>query len=469
MVTLWSPQELPADQPKYLAIADAIAGAIAGGSLAAGDRLPTHRQLAQTLGVTIGTVTRGYAEAARRGLVDATIGRGTFVMAQQQREIGCTPLEAVPGAIELGLNCPSPLPDSPDLIAAFESLPRSPHWNAALGYGEITGQHRHRAIVADWLTGRGVPATADQITIAAGCQQAILLAFAAACRPGDVVLVEELSYMGALASAHLLDLRIETVAMDHDGVIPADFEQACARHRPTAFYCIPTLQNPTAIVMSPARRRAIARLADAAGVTVIEDGVQSYLLPQAPPPLATLVERPAFHTTSLSKSVAGGLRVGFLWCSDGPNARVEETIWATTLNAPAPLVEIATSLLAGGGVDRIEAERRRVARTRNAMAQELLGDWIAPGSVPESQFVWLEQPDWNVERIVDRAAANGVRVLGAREFATDRRTNRQGIRVALAHETDDERLRDGLERLRQSILGGARANGTGNRGRMPGV
>ena len=77
-MTMWNP-EISAAGARYLAIAEALSGDVRSGRLQPGDRLPTHRDLAYRLGVTVGTVTRAYAEAARRGLVDGEVGRGTYV------------------------------------------------------------------------------------------------------------------------------------------------------------------------------------------------------------------------------------------------------------------------------------------------------------------------------------------------------------------------------------------------------
>src|SRR5260221_9259749 len=75
----WVP-DLKADEgPRYLAIVEALAGDVANGVLGPGSRMPTHRDLADRLGMTVGTVSRAYAEAARRGLVSGEVGRGTFV------------------------------------------------------------------------------------------------------------------------------------------------------------------------------------------------------------------------------------------------------------------------------------------------------------------------------------------------------------------------------------------------------
>ena len=80
-MTMWTPDLRQRSGPRYLAIAEALADDAGGGRLRPGTRLPTHRDLADRLGVTVGTVTRAYAEATRRGLVSGEVGRGTFLRA----------------------------------------------------------------------------------------------------------------------------------------------------------------------------------------------------------------------------------------------------------------------------------------------------------------------------------------------------------------------------------------------------
>src|SRR5262245_10123702 len=101
--------------PLHQRITDALAADVAEGRLAPGTRLPTQRDLADTLGTTVATVTRSYAEARRRGLVEATVGRGTFV-----REAGYAP--STPGIIDLTINSLAPLPFAGALAAAASGL-----------------------------------------------------------------------------------------------------------------------------------------------------------------------------------------------------------------------------------------------------------------------------------------------------------------------------------------------------------
>src|SRR5262245_37824121 len=108
---MWTPSLAERSGPLYLAIADALAEDARSGRLRPGTRLPTHRELADRLGVTVGTVTRGYAEAARRGIVTGEVGRGSFVRGPAAELLGPHLREAEDGLVALGLNHPPPLDD----------------------------------------------------------------------------------------------------------------------------------------------------------------------------------------------------------------------------------------------------------------------------------------------------------------------------------------------------------------------
>src|SRR6185312_123866 len=104
-MTMWTPDLRQRSGPRYLAIAEALAEDAGGGRLRAGTRLPTHRELADRLGVTVGTITRAYAEATRRGLVTGEVGRGTFVRAAARPAAPAAPVPDL-GLIDLSANVP---------------------------------------------------------------------------------------------------------------------------------------------------------------------------------------------------------------------------------------------------------------------------------------------------------------------------------------------------------------------------
>src|SRR5205809_5072427 len=105
-MTMWRPDLESRPGPLYLAIVDALAADVSSGTLKPAGRMPTHRDLAESLGVTVGTVSRAYAEAARRGLVTGEVGRGTFV---RRRSLPTGATEPRPsGLLDLSQNHPPP-------------------------------------------------------------------------------------------------------------------------------------------------------------------------------------------------------------------------------------------------------------------------------------------------------------------------------------------------------------------------
>src|SRR5262245_4260052 len=158
-MTMWTP-ELDPGGPSYLAISRAIEADVRSGRLAEGSRLPTHRALARALGVNVGTVSRAYAEAQRRGLTTGEVGRGTFVRRAKRRTL--TPHPDASGLVDLSVNVPLEEP-APDLRAALRALADRDDLDAITHYREPNGGARARAAGAEWLRHHGVVASPDEI------------------------------------------------------------------------------------------------------------------------------------------------------------------------------------------------------------------------------------------------------------------------------------------------------------------
>ena len=310
---MWTPNLAADASPRYRAIADQLGRDIASGNLAAGARLPTHRALATQIGVTVGTVSRAYAEAARLGLISGEVGRGTFVREQPLSE---TPFD-IPddereALIDLSRNVPDPSAAAAPLREALAALTRSAELVDLLDYLPSAGSARHRAAGASWVGRSGLATNADEIVVTGGAQHAMWLALATLAKPGDTVLAAELTYPGLIGLTRLLRLRLEGLALDEEGIRPDALEAACRAHAPRVLYCIPTNQNPTAAVMSEGRRREIAAIAQRYDLALIEDDICGFLQADAPLSLSSFAPEQSFYVTSLSKCIAPGLRVGFL-------------------------------------------------------------------------------------------------------------------------------------------------------------
>ena len=173
---VWQPDLSHHSGPKYKALADAIEAAISTNELTSGERLPTHRALADKLGVTIGTVTRGYTEAERRRLVVARVGSGTYVLGKtwETRDFSVPP-EKKPGndVIDLTLSLTVPARREHLLAETLQSLANDPQsLSVMMDYHPETGLPRHREAMVRWLRNQGVEAEADNIIITSGGQQA---------------------------------------------------------------------------------------------------------------------------------------------------------------------------------------------------------------------------------------------------------------------------------------------------------
>src|SRR6266850_6944802 len=166
MVTLWTPDLTKRAGPRYRAIADALADDVRAGRLKEGARLPTHRDLAGTLRVTVGTVSRAYAEAERRGLIRGEVGRGTFVHpgGRGDVEFGLKSSRE-PSLIDLSLNFPVSEAEDRAVAKGLSALARATDLRRLLEYLPHAGTPRQRAAGAAWIGRAGLQTEADRVIV----------------------------------------------------------------------------------------------------------------------------------------------------------------------------------------------------------------------------------------------------------------------------------------------------------------
>ena len=278
MDTIWRPDLMQDGGPKYLALARALREAIRVGELPEGAQLPTVRDLAWRLSVTPGTVSRAYQIATQEGLLQATVGRGTFVAARTPQLGPKVPIfiernvRTIVGRIDL--RSPS-LPDMGQAQAIAEALRRVSLQNATdwLDYPSQAQELPLREAVCDWLDERVLGAIGSQdIMLTHGGQNGIGLILDC-CLRGDkpVVLTEDLSYPGFRYAARASRAEVIGVELDAEGVVPDALEAACRRHGPQVLCLTPAAQNPTTAQMSEVRKAAIVSIARRYNLQVVED------------------------------------------------------------------------------------------------------------------------------------------------------------------------------------------------------
>src|SRR5918995_1771819 len=278
-MTIWNPSLDRDAEPKYQALVDALDRDIRTGALPPGTRLPTQRDLASQLGVAIGTVSKAYALAERRGLLSGEVGRGTFVRRREPsvRE-GANDEGDDPALLDLSKGRLVRDPREPTLRHALEMISQRPDLDRLVGYYQpAAGMARHRAAGASWVGRSGLEVGPERIVIPGGAQHGAAVVLATIAQPGDLILAEEVTYAGIKALASLLHLRLRGLPMDEQGIRPDAFELACRSQKPRALFCVTNLQNPTGRTMSLARRQEIAAIAVAHDVVLLEDDVNGFL------------------------------------------------------------------------------------------------------------------------------------------------------------------------------------------------
>ncbi|MEO3472909.1 PLP-dependent aminotransferase family protein [Roseomonas sp. CAU 1739] len=448
----WVPRIEGRDGPIYRAIAEAIDAAIADGTLRPGQRLPTHRALAEALGLDLTTVTRAYAEARRRGLLDATVGRGTFI-----RGAAAAPAEdAAQGPVDLGMNLP-PIPTEPALPALLQqSLARllgGDDVARRLTYRSGAGSAAERAAGAAWLRPTLGVVPVDRVLVTPGAQPALAAVFGALAARGDTVLTDPLTYPGLRGLAAQAGLLLRAVPGDALGMLPDALDAACADCAPKALYLVPTQHNPTAITMPAERREAIAAIARRHGLPIVEDDAYGVLPSQPLAAIASLAPALTFHVATLSKVISPALRVAFLVVPDAAwAARLTAALRAQVLMASPLMTGLAAAWIGDGTAASVLGAIRR----ENVARQRIAGDLLPPGSFtgdPEGLHLWLRLPaSWDRLHFAAQLRRQGLAVVPSDAFAADPATAPiAAVRLSLGAAPNRAALRGALATVAETL------------------
>ncbi len=302
-----------------------------------------------------------------------------------------------------------------DIRASFEFVLAHDE-RRALQYGSTEGDPGLRAEAAR-LVSRDLPSTAENFLITTGSQEGIFLTAQVMLRPGDVVLVEEPTYLAAVQAFTLNGARLVSVPTDDHGVLPDALERAIAAERPKFAYLIPTFQNPSGKSMPPQRRRDVAEILVRTGVPLVEDDPYGALRfeGEPAPPIASLpgMGRQSLLLHSLSKIMAPGVRIGWVR-GDGPIMKTLAIAKAAVSLQSSALTQMAVAhYLANCDLD---AHIRRVIDVyrvrRDAMYNGLIERLPSAAHVthPEGgMFCWVTLGGGiDTRPLLDAAVARGV-------------------------------------------------------------
>lgn len=404
---------------RYKSLVDAFAADIRAGRLPPGTRLPTHRQLATTEKLALVTASRVYAELEAMGLVSGETGRGTFV-----RETSLPPSQGIHqpavavGMVDLNFNYPS-VPGQADLLRnALRQLALSGDLESHLRYQPHAGRLHERASIARHLLTRGLSVQAEQVLIVSGAQHGLAVTLMALLQPGEVIAADALTYPGFKVLAETLHLEVVPIPLTDQGPDLDALEKLCRSRSVRAVYSMPTLHNPLGWVMPADQRDRLVSIARQHDLHIIEDAAYAFLAQDPLPPIAHLAPERTVYVSGFSKSVATGLRVGFVAAPAHRVAALERTIRATTWNTPGVMTAIACAWIDDGTVSALEAQKRADAQARQALADTLLTG-LPYIRHPSSYFIWLPlSEDARADQIAVALLREQVAVSTAEPFAT---------------------------------------------------
>jgi DNA-binding transcriptional MocR family regulator len=430
-----------------LAFVQALENDVQAGILKPGTRLLPQRDMAQLLGLSVGTVSRAYAEAEARGLISGEVGRGTFV---QRRRPPASALGVAQSTINLALNVPPSTGEDELIGSVLSEILADGALSPLLGYLPHQGLPSHREIMAPWLKRFGMPAEVSNLFVTHGGQHAISIALGMVAAPRDVVLTERFTYSGMIALSAQHGYRLHGVYGDADGLLPDALDRAFSETGAKVLFATPSLQTPTGTVMSPERRTVIAEIIRKHDAYLIEDDVYAFLFTAAMPPIATLIPERTFYVTSFAKCLAPGLRIGAMVVPEPFRDRCINAVRATGWMASPVMAELVARLIHSGDLLRQVHAKRAAAAQRNAIAERVLGTWLSPIAGTPSFHRWLPIPAGRtLIALVTQAAQAGITVAppGALQ-QVDRGT--LGIRLCLGHPSDDM-LESALSKLRHIL------------------
>ncbi|PCI53270.1 MAG: GntR family transcriptional regulator [Alphaproteobacteria bacterium] len=453
--------------PLYLQIVHALIRDIETGRLTSGIFLPSSRELAGILKVNRKTVVLAYEELIAQGWLSAASTRGTIV--SKSLPLPGASVEASAGQARVdeadyryfpaperplalpygdGFKLDEGAPDgrlfSTELLTrAYRIAIRAASRENRLQYRDPRGSERLRDQVTQMLRNqRGLRVGIENICITRGSQHAIFLSLQLLIKPGDHVIVEELSYEPVIAVIEALGGRVLPVGLDADGVRIDEVEDLCRRYRVRAMFLTPHHQFPTTISLRPERRLRLLELARRFGFAIIEDDYDHEFHFESQPllPMAANALEQVLYVGSLSKLLLPALRIGYV---AAPARVVEAMAHRVSLSDGMgnTLTEDAVAEIMRNGELRRHARKswQVFAKRRLAFADKLratFGDRI-DFSMPDGGLAFWVRFSQNLDEVEERAHAKGLRFASHRSFMV-RDSAPKGLRLGFASLTEQE-------------------------------
>ena len=425
----WHPARADlAGGPVYLALAAALERDIASGRLPPGTRLPPQRELADDLELNFTTVTRAFDLCRAKGLIYGVVGRGTFVAS-----LPGVNEEAVRTAVDLGVVQGFPGLGARAVVEAARTVLARDSAERLFSYGERDGTERVREAGRRWLARVGVEASTRHIAVFPGVQSVLSISLLSLFRVGEALAVDEFTYGNLIRLARMAKIRLVPVRGDAEGMLPDALEEAARADGVRGVFLMPACANPTTRTMRGARRDALAQVARAWDLFVLEDDAQ--LGPEAESPLQARIPERTVYLAGTSRLLAA--------------------LHSTAIKASALDAEILGELILDGAAETLLERKRAAARRANAVFDAVFGLAGTTDDVRLFRTLPLPGTAGRGQEIERALRAHGIEVFHSDRFRVGTAPADSFLRISVSNARSEKTLASHLRALARKLKGGA--------------
>ncbi|WP_166415689.1 aminotransferase-like domain-containing protein [Cochlodiniinecator piscidefendens] len=459
MGTIWTPDITAGTGSKYQTLADFIRNSIEKAHLSVGEKVPTVRDLAWEIKVTPGTVARAYSLLVSEGVLEAVVGRGTFVASPKSSEIVSihSPVLVNDWPETVSLKSPR-LPDvgQTDAIRhTYQKMSESEDsWTMRYpsGHNDRKAREVLCSWISDWLLDPVLGNfSADDMTLTYGSQNGLILCLQSILRGArPVIFVEELSYPGFRHAAQLLRADVVGIKCDENGILPEALEEAIKTYRGQVLCTSPDVHNPTATHTPLWRRQQIADVARRGNLQVIEDDCYGTKRSSVATYRALLPET-GWYLSSMSKSFTPSLRIGYVISPKARASELRRVSHYSHFGLAKPLCDVIETLYSNPKTRDLLHEINRVMSEYVRSAVNILGGFDLSWR-ENAAFFWVQLPrGWRGGNFCRAAEAEGVLLRSADDFALLDGRAPNAVRISVNAQVSLACFEDALSKLRRLL------------------
>ncbi|AIQ25781.1 PLP-dependent aminotransferase family protein [Paenibacillus sp. FSL H7-0737] len=450
----WRPDRHTLKRPIYHSIASLLEQDIASGLLVPGTKLPPQRELADFLDVNFTTITRAYKLCEAKGLIYAITGSGTFVATNATRSIAISKDKISHDCIDLGLVASFEQSNSIVAQVARRVMHRG-NIEELLNYNDPTGMPHHKLAGLSWMQAFGIQANINNIAIASGGLNALVITLFALFEPGQRIAVDVFTYSNFIELARMYRIQLVPIPGDTSGMLPQVLDNQCQLLDIRGIFLMPSCTNPTTVMMTDGRKREIANVIQKHNLLLIEDDIHAFLtaghLEEYKQPMYSLLPDQTIYISSTTKSICSGLRIAYIVFGEKFKERIERAIFNINVKTSSLDAEIISELIVSGSAAEIVAYKKELVQAANKLFSTYFPQTAAEGH-PLSFFKWIPLSGYRTAaELESELLQQGVRIFHSDWFLSGASTPDKYVRVALSSSSSLDELDTGLKILKQHM------------------